>query len=130
VEAFPMRYLILSDIHANLTALDACLEAVQGRWEKAVCLGDVVGYGPDPNEVIDRLRSLDAVTILIPLPVPPRFGPARNSGPTIKRGSRTCPPDRLRSMGFTSSTARFTTKTSTWWPQPRLSTAWRTRRRH
>jgi diadenosine tetraphosphatase ApaH/serine/threonine PP2A family protein phosphatase len=58
-----MRYLILSDIHANLTALDACLEAVQGRWEKAVCLGDVVGYGPDPNEVIDRLRSLDAVTI-------------------------------------------------------------------
>jgi len=58
-----MRYLILSDIHANLTALDASLEAAQGRWEKAVCLGDVVGYGPDPNEVIDRVRSLDAVTI-------------------------------------------------------------------
>jgi diadenosine tetraphosphatase ApaH/serine/threonine PP2A family protein phosphatase len=58
-----MRYLILSDIHANLTALDTCLEAVQDRWEKAVCLGDVVGYGPDPNDVIDRLRSLDALTI-------------------------------------------------------------------
>lgn len=58
-----MRYLILSDIHANLTALDATLAAAQGRWEKAVCLGDVVGYGPDPNEVIDRVRSLDAVTI-------------------------------------------------------------------
>jgi diadenosine tetraphosphatase ApaH/serine/threonine PP2A family protein phosphatase len=58
-----MRYLILSDIHANVTALDASLEAAKGRWEKAVCLGDVVGYGPDPNEVIDRMRSLEAVTI-------------------------------------------------------------------
>jgi predicted phosphodiesterase len=58
-----MRYLILSDIHANVTALDAALAAARGRWEKAVCLGDVVGYGPDPNEAVDRLRSLDAVTI-------------------------------------------------------------------
>jgi len=58
-----MRYLILSDIHANLTALDAVLDAARGRWEKCVCLGDLVGYGPDPNEVIDRVRALDAVTI-------------------------------------------------------------------
>ena len=58
-----MRYLILSDIHSNLTALDAVLEAAKGKWEKAVCLGDVVGYGPDPNEAIDRIRSLDAVMI-------------------------------------------------------------------
>lgn len=58
-----MRYLILSDIHANLTALEASLAAAKGRWEKVVCLGDVVGYGPDPNEVIDRVRSLDAITI-------------------------------------------------------------------
>ena len=58
-----MRYLILSDIHANLTALEAALDAAKGRWEKAVCLGDLVGYGPDPNEVIDRVRTLDAVTI-------------------------------------------------------------------
>ena len=58
-----MRYLILSDIHANLTALDAVLEAARGQWEKAVCLGDLVGYGPDPNEVIDRVRALPAVTI-------------------------------------------------------------------
>jgi predicted phosphodiesterase len=58
-----MRHLILSDIHANITALDAALEAAKGKWEKAVCLGDVVGYGPDPNEVVDRVRSLDAVTI-------------------------------------------------------------------
>lgn len=58
-----MRYLILSDIHANRTALEAVLEAAQGRWVKAVCLGDLVGYGPDPNEVIDRIRSLGALTI-------------------------------------------------------------------
>ena len=55
-----MRYLILSDIHSNLTALDAVLAAAKGRWKKAVCLGDLVGYGPDPNEVVERIRSLDA----------------------------------------------------------------------
>ena len=58
-----MRYLVLSDIHANFTALEAALGAVEGRWERAVCLGDVVGYGPDPNEVIDRVRALQAVII-------------------------------------------------------------------
>lgn len=58
-----MRYLIVSDIHANATALDAALEATKGLWEKCICLGDVVGYGPDPNEVVDRIRELGAVTI-------------------------------------------------------------------
>jgi predicted phosphodiesterase len=58
-----VRYLILSDIHANLTAFDTVLEAAKGKWDKAVCLGDLVGYGPDPNEVIERIRALDAVTI-------------------------------------------------------------------
>jgi predicted phosphodiesterase len=58
-----MRYLILSDIHSNLTALESCLKVAEGRWDNAVCLGDVVGYGPDPNEVIDRIRALDAFTI-------------------------------------------------------------------
>jgi predicted phosphodiesterase len=58
-----MRYLVLSDIHANLTALDTALKAAKGRWDKAVCLGDLIGYGPDPNEVIDRVRTLGAITI-------------------------------------------------------------------
>lgn len=58
-----MRFLILSDLHANLTAFQAVLEAAEGRWDRAVCLGDVVGYGPDPNEVIDRVRDLGATTI-------------------------------------------------------------------
>jgi predicted phosphodiesterase len=58
-----MRLLVLSDIHANSTALDAALEAAHGRWESAVCLGDLVGYGPDPNEVIDRLGSIGPAII-------------------------------------------------------------------
>ena len=58
-----MRYLVLSDIHANSTALEASLAAVAGRWERIVCLGDVVDYGPDPNEVTERVRALDPFII-------------------------------------------------------------------
>jgi predicted phosphodiesterase len=53
-----MRYLVLSDVHANSTALEAVLAAAQGRWERCLCLGDLVGYGPDPNEVVARVRRL------------------------------------------------------------------------
>ena len=53
-----MKYLILSDIHANITAFRTVLDAAKGKWEKAVCLGDLVGYGPDPNEAIElRARA-------------------------------------------------------------------------
>jgi predicted phosphodiesterase len=52
-----MRLLVFSDVHANATALEAVLEACAGRWDRAVCLGDIVGYGPDPNEVVERVRS-------------------------------------------------------------------------
>jgi predicted phosphodiesterase len=58
-----MRLLVLSDIHANLTALEAALTAADGSWDRAVCLGDVVGYGPDPDEVTTRIRELGATTI-------------------------------------------------------------------
>ena len=51
-----MRTLILSDIHANLSALQAVLEAA-GEVDQVWFLGDVVGYGPDPNECIELLRS-------------------------------------------------------------------------
>jgi predicted phosphodiesterase len=53
-----MRLLVFSDVHANATALEAALEACSGRWDRAVCLGDIVGYGPDPNEVVERVRLL------------------------------------------------------------------------
>jgi predicted phosphodiesterase len=58
-----MRLLVLSDVHANATALETVLAASEGQWERAVCLGDLVGYGPDPNEVIDRLRDLVSAAI-------------------------------------------------------------------
>jgi predicted phosphodiesterase len=53
-----MRRLVLSDVHANATALAAALAACRGRWDQTVCLGDLVGYGPDPNEVIDQIRPM------------------------------------------------------------------------
>jgi predicted phosphodiesterase len=58
-----MRILVLSDLHANATALNAALAAAKGRWDRVVCLGDVVGYGPDPNEVTSKIRELGAKTI-------------------------------------------------------------------
>lgn len=58
-----MRILVLSDIHANATAFGAVLDAAKGHWDLSVCLGDVVGYGPDPNQVTARLRELGTQTI-------------------------------------------------------------------
>lgn len=52
-----MRILIISDLHANLTALDTVLATADG-FDAVWCLGDLVGYGPDPNECIQRVRGL------------------------------------------------------------------------
>ncbi len=59
-----MRILVLSDIHANLTALEAVLAQAAGEWDYIWCLGDVVGYGPDPNECVERLRELPHLCLL------------------------------------------------------------------
>jgi len=60
-----MRYLVLNDIHANLEALDACLSDARGRrCDNTICLGDLVGYGADPNAVIERVRALKPVAIV------------------------------------------------------------------
>ena len=54
-----MRYLVLSDIHSNREAFQAALSFVRRkRWDKAVFLGDLVGYGANPNQTVDLLRSL------------------------------------------------------------------------
>ena len=54
-----MKYLILSDIHSNQEALGAVMSFVRRkRWDKAVFLGDLVGYGANPNQTVDTLRSL------------------------------------------------------------------------
>src|SRR6201987_461422 len=52
-----VRILVLSDIHGNLDALEACLGAA-GPYDVAVNLGDIVGYGASPNEVIERSREV------------------------------------------------------------------------
>ena len=57
-----MRILVLSDIHANLEALEACLEAAP-EYDQVFNLGDIVGYGADPNEVTVRARALGSVFV-------------------------------------------------------------------
>ncbi|HZQ69788.1 MAG TPA: metallophosphoesterase family protein [Terriglobales bacterium] len=52
-----MRVLLLSDIHSNVEALEACLVAAPS-YDLVVNLGDIVGYGASPNEAIERSRSL------------------------------------------------------------------------
>lgn len=52
-----MRALIISDIHANLIALEAVLAAAKDEYDCLWCLGDVVGYGPRPNECVELMRS-------------------------------------------------------------------------
>lgn len=59
-----MRALILSDIHANLTALEAVLEDARGDYDVAWCLGDTVGYGPWPDECVKRVQALEAVAVI------------------------------------------------------------------
>lgn len=58
-----MRLLVLSDIHANLAAFECVLEDCAGEWDKIWCLGDLVGYGPDPNECIDELKKYDHLSL-------------------------------------------------------------------
>ena len=59
-----MRYLIIADVHANLEALDAVLAAAEGRWDRVLVLGDLVGYGASPNEVIERMGGLDPLATI------------------------------------------------------------------
>jgi diadenosine tetraphosphatase ApaH/serine/threonine PP2A family protein phosphatase len=52
-----VRYLVLSDLHGNWEALQAVLADARGGYDKIVCCGDLVGYGPDPNRIIDWART-------------------------------------------------------------------------
>ena len=78
-----MRVLLLSDIHANLAALEA-IDEVGEQYDRVLCLGDVVDYGPDPVECIQWLRRRKALVIRgnhdhnvaqnVPLSRGPKFG--------------------------------------------------------
>jgi predicted phosphodiesterase len=59
-----MRILIISDIHANLEALEAVIEAA-GEVDACWCLGDVVGYGPNPNECVELVQQLPELVYLM-----------------------------------------------------------------
>ena len=56
-----MQFAILADIHSNLAAFEAVLEDLEkrGGFDKIWCLGDIVGYGPEPNACIKLLRQFD-----------------------------------------------------------------------
>jgi predicted phosphodiesterase len=59
-----MRILVMSDVHANYTALKAVLEDA-GQVDETWCLGDLIGYGPDPNAVIEELREIPNFTCIL-----------------------------------------------------------------
>lgn len=57
-----VRLLLLSDIHSNLEALEACLDAAP-EHDAVANLGDVVGYGGSPNEVVELVRAMDPISV-------------------------------------------------------------------
>ncbi|MCX6057817.1 MAG: metallophosphoesterase family protein [Chloroflexi bacterium] len=59
-----MRVLVVSDIHANYTALKAVLTDA-GQVDETWCLGDLVGYGPDPNAVVEEMRDAANLTCML-----------------------------------------------------------------
>lgn len=58
-----MKYLVISDIHANWEALSAVLADAAGQYETVICCGDIVGYGADPNRVAAWVREHAATSI-------------------------------------------------------------------
>jgi predicted phosphodiesterase len=59
-----MKFLVLSDIHGNLEALEASVAAAERKYDSVLVLGDLVGYGADPNAVIDLVRALEPAAII------------------------------------------------------------------
>lgn len=59
-----MRIAIISDIHSNLEAFETVIKNLP-EYDKLICLGDIVGYGPQPNQVVERLRRLQPTAVLL-----------------------------------------------------------------
>ncbi|MGD9903686.1 MAG: metallophosphoesterase [Vicinamibacterales bacterium] len=60
-----MRYLVLSDVHANLEALETVLDAAAAiPHDRVLVLGDMVGYGADPNAVVERIRAIAPFAVI------------------------------------------------------------------
>jgi predicted phosphodiesterase len=58
-----MKYGIISDIHGNYEALIAVLDELKGV-DRVICAGDIVGYGPQPNECVEVIRQLDSLVVI------------------------------------------------------------------
>jgi diadenosine tetraphosphatase ApaH/serine/threonine PP2A family protein phosphatase len=58
-----MRTLVISDIHASLEGMDACLAAAKGKYDQVYNLGDIVGYGASPNEVVAKSQKLGGLFV-------------------------------------------------------------------
>jgi predicted phosphodiesterase len=58
-----VRYLIVSDLHGNWQALEAVMRETANVYDQALCCGDLVGYGADPNPVVDWVRANCAVVV-------------------------------------------------------------------
>lgn len=59
-----MNIAVISDIHSNVEAFEVVIRSLP-EYDKLICLGDIVGYGPQPNEVVERLRQLQPTTVLL-----------------------------------------------------------------
>jgi predicted phosphodiesterase len=60
-----MKYAVISDIHSNFSALEQVLHSIhQHDCDRVICLGDIVGYGPQPNECLDLIRDIADVVIV------------------------------------------------------------------
>ncbi len=57
-----MRYIVISDIHSNASALEAVLRDAPA-FDALICLGDIVGYGPNPNACVERVQDLDPTCV-------------------------------------------------------------------
>ncbi|MGC8842688.1 MAG: metallophosphoesterase family protein, partial [bacterium] len=58
-----MRYGIISDIHSNLPALEVVITYLKNEVDAFLCLGDIVGYGAQPNECCDIIRELRPICV-------------------------------------------------------------------
>ena len=68
-----MKYLIISDLHSNTEALDAVLaDAFRRGYDRAACMGDLVGYGAEPNAVVERVASKNVRMVRMIFPLNPR----------------------------------------------------------
>jgi len=60
-----MRYAVISDIHGNLEALKSVLKSIKKNGvDEILCLGDIVGYGPNPNECVERIKKMGIKTVV------------------------------------------------------------------